>query len=99
MLVHVVSTHFLLLQALKLSLGVAEEFQTFFCVYQLQDGWGTANTALIYHANKLLALHEADLPYAVSPSLLLASCWLGLDYGGLQLDVDALRPNRAVLQL
>ena len=33
----------------------------------MQDGFGTANTALIYHANKLLALHEGDLPYAVSP--------------------------------
>ncbi len=25
----------------------------------------TANTALVYHANKLLVLHEGDLPYAV----------------------------------
>lgn len=31
----------------------------------LQDGFGTANTALIFHAQKLLALHEGDLPYAV----------------------------------
>lgn len=37
----------------------------------VQDGFGTANTALIYHANKLLALHEGDLPYAVSPFLFL----------------------------
>jgi carotenoid cleavage dioxygenase len=29
------------------------------------EGAGTANTALVYHANKLLALHEGDLPYAV----------------------------------
>lgn len=29
------------------------------------DGEGTANTALVYHAKKLLALHEGDLPYAV----------------------------------
>ncbi|KAL3133697.1 hypothetical protein ABBQ32_008196 [Trebouxia sp. C0010 RCD-2024] len=34
-------------------------------VYDVKDGFGTANTALIYHANKLLALHEGDLPYAV----------------------------------
>lgn len=34
-------------------------------VYNAKDGFGTANTALIYHANKLLALHEGDLPYAV----------------------------------
>lgn len=40
-------------------------------VHFVQDGFGTANTALIYHANKLLALHEGDLPYAVSPLLLL----------------------------
>lgn len=31
----------------------------------LQDGFGAANTALIFHAQKLLALHEGDLPYAV----------------------------------
>ncbi|DBA75024.1 hypothetical protein WJX77_000411 [Trebouxia sp. C0004] len=34
-------------------------------VYNVKDGFGTANTALIYHANKLLVLHEGDLPYAV----------------------------------
>ena len=28
-------------------------------------GEGTANTALVYHANKLMSLHEGDLPYAV----------------------------------
>lgn len=35
-------------------------------------GVGTANTALVFHAKKLLALHEGDLPYAVrslAPSL------------------------------
>ena len=29
----------------------------------LQDGQGTGNTALVYHAQKLLTLHEGDLPY------------------------------------
>lgn len=29
------------------------------------EGSGTANTALVYHANKLMSLHEGDLPYAV----------------------------------
>ena len=29
------------------------------------DGEGTANTALVFHAKQLLALHEGDLPYAV----------------------------------
>jgi carotenoid cleavage dioxygenase-like enzyme len=28
-----------------------------------QDGLGTANTALAFHAGRLLALHEGDLPY------------------------------------
>lgn len=32
----------------------------------VQHGSGTANTALVYHANKLMSLHEGDLPYAVS---------------------------------
>lgn len=29
------------------------------------DGDGTANTALVFHAKKLLALHEGDLPYVL----------------------------------
>lgn len=29
------------------------------------EGAGTANTALVFHANKLLALNEGDLPYEV----------------------------------
>lgn len=44
-----------LLQQAKLALGVIAK----------QPGSGTANTALVYHARKLLALHEGDLPYAV----------------------------------
>ena len=31
----------------------------------VQGGRGTGNTALAYHAKKLLALHEGDLPYVV----------------------------------
>jgi carotenoid cleavage dioxygenase-like enzyme len=31
-------------------------------------GSGCANTALAFHAGKLLALHEADLPYALRMS-------------------------------
>lgn len=31
----------------------------------LRDGGGTANTALAYHAGRLLALNEGDLPYAI----------------------------------
>lgn len=33
------------------------------------EGEGTANTALVYHAKQLLALHEGDLPYAVRYSV------------------------------
>ncbi len=38
----------------------------------MQDGFQTANTALIYHANKLLVLHEGDLPYAVRHAALIS---------------------------
>jgi hypothetical protein len=30
-----------------------------------KQGSGCANTALVFHAGKLLALHESDLPYAL----------------------------------
>lgn len=30
-----------------------------------QEGLGTANTALAYHAGRVLALHEGDLPYGL----------------------------------
>ena len=35
----------------------------------LQVSTGTANTALVFHAQKLLSLHEADTPYHVSSYL------------------------------
>lgn len=31
----------------------------------LENGVGTANTSLVFHAGRLLALHEGDLPYQV----------------------------------
>jgi len=34
-------------------------------LYSDKDGMGTANTALAFHAGRLLALHEGDLPYAL----------------------------------
>ena len=64
-----------------------------FCV-GLQ-GRGTGNTALAYHAEKVLALHEGDLPYAVSlrgthalvpdmPSTIASSPWVQLPDPGCQ---------------
>lgn len=32
----------------------------------LQHGTGAANTALVFHAKRILSLYEADLPFAVS---------------------------------
>jgi carotenoid cleavage dioxygenase-like enzyme len=34
-------------------------------VIDLSKGYGTANTALVYHNRELLALHEADMPYVL----------------------------------
>jgi len=34
-------------------------------VIRTAEGAGTGNTALVYHANRLLALHEGDMPYAL----------------------------------
>ncbi|KAH9564363.1 hypothetical protein CY35_04G021400 [Sphagnum magellanicum] len=34
-------------------------------VLDISNGFGTANTAFVYHHNKLLALYEADKPYAI----------------------------------
>jgi carotenoid cleavage dioxygenase-like enzyme len=35
---------------------------------------GTANTALQYHAGRLMALHEADAPYALKVRSFSSSC-------------------------
>jgi hypothetical protein len=43
------------LSQLRMKLGITPQ----------REGVGTANTALVYHASKLLGLHEGDLPYAV----------------------------------
>lgn len=34
----------------------------------MQDGTGTANTAMAFHNKQLLALNEQDLPHAVRPA-------------------------------
>jgi hypothetical protein len=47
----------------KVSVVAVESF------WNVQSGAGTGNTALVFHAKKLLALHEGDLPYAVRPHL------------------------------
>ncbi|CAK9238338.1 unnamed protein product [Sphagnum jensenii] len=46
---------FALLHNLRVKLGVLD----------ISNGLGTANTALVYYNNKLLALHEADKPYII----------------------------------
>lgn len=50
----------------------------------LEQGTGTANTSLVFHAGRLLALHEGDLPYqvrtdggldsAITPSIFVYVC-------------------------
>ena len=49
-------------------------------VTPVHEGAGTANTALVYHANKLMSLHEGDLPYAVCllPPAGLADGWMAM---------------------
>ncbi|KAJ9507854.1 hypothetical protein QJQ45_021212 [Haematococcus lacustris] len=44
-----------LLEAMKAKTGILDT----------SKGTGTANTSVIFHANKILALHEGDLPYQV----------------------------------
>ncbi len=56
-----------LLQQAKIALGVISK----------RPGTGTANTALVYHAKRLMSLHEGDLPYAVgmgAPAQLRGRC-------------------------
>ena len=51
-------------------------------IIAVHEGEGTANTALVYHANKLMSLHEGDLPYAVCRLLASSSpdCCKGMAY-------------------
>jgi hypothetical protein len=39
-----------------------------------QQGVGTANTSIVFHAGRVLALHEGDLPYQVGA--LAALLWV-----------------------
>jgi carotenoid cleavage dioxygenase len=34
-------------------------------IIDTSKGDGTANTSIVYHAGKIMALHEGDLPYQV----------------------------------
>jgi hypothetical protein len=45
-----------LLELLKTKTGIID----------VSKGTGTANTSLVYHAGRIMALHEGDLPYQVS---------------------------------
>jgi len=47
-----------MLELLKIQVGVLD----------MSQGNGTANTNLVYHAGKLMALHEGDLPYQLHVS-------------------------------
>jgi hypothetical protein len=42
---------------------------------RLQDGDGTGNTSLVYHARRLYALHEGDLPYAILLNRIYVYLW------------------------
>jgi carotenoid cleavage dioxygenase-like enzyme len=54
------------LQQAKIALGVVDK----------RPGTGTANTALVYHARRLMSLHEGDLPYAVRQAAYCGQCTL-----------------------
>ena len=45
---------------------ILDQFQEPLGIIDKSHGEGLANTALVYHGNRLLALHEGDKPYAVS---------------------------------
>ena len=49
----------------------------------LQDGSGTANTSVVFHAKQLLALQEQDMPYVVR-STALHPCTSCLQLGGAE---------------
>jgi carotenoid cleavage dioxygenase len=42
-------------------------------IIDTSKGDGTANTSIVYHAGKIMALHEGDLPYQVRVSGLARS--------------------------
>lgn len=54
----------MLLTCLRTDTSCAPRVQERLGVTPKDRGAGTANTALVFHARRLLALHEGDLPYA-----------------------------------
>lgn len=50
---------------LGLAVILLGKFMAYIGVYDKSAGEGTANTALQFHARRLMALHEGDLPYVV----------------------------------
>jgi hypothetical protein len=44
---------------------LVNQFMKMMGVLNTKKGGGTANTALAFHAGRLLALYEQDLPYVV----------------------------------
>jgi Retinal pigment epithelial membrane protein len=49
---------------------VAGNFMRAFGMIDPRDSYMTANTSLLFHGGRLLALQESDFPYAVRCSLL-----------------------------
>ena len=52
-----------------LSITLLELLKTKTGIIDASKGTGTGNTSLVYHAGKIMALHEGDLPYQVSVDL------------------------------
>ncbi len=55
----------------------------------MQDGAGTANTALAFHHESLLALHEGDMPYRVrTPQIRVVIACFGIIVDSYDVDYE-----------